>query len=124
MARTRLLLHLVDIMPPDGSDFVEHVRAITGELARFSPELASREQWLVFNKIDLLPKKEREALLKKALRRLKWKGRWFAISAVSHEGCDALCAAAMEWVEAQAAAAAEAEQASLPPEPEPEPDAP
>src|SRR5262249_6591094 len=111
LQRTRLLLHLVDILPPDGSDFVGHIQSINGELARFSEELAAREQWLVFNKIDLLPKKEREALLKKALRRLKFKGRWFAISAVSHEGCDELCAAAMEWVESQAVPVADAEAA-------------
>jgi GTP-binding protein len=106
LQRTRLLLHLVDILPPDGSDFVTHIRAINKELKAFSAELAGREQWLVFNKIDLMPKAEWEALVADALRRLRWgnKRRWFAISAVSHAGCDALCAAAMEWVEAHAPA--------------------
>lgn len=101
--RTRLLLHLVDILPPDGGDIVGNVRTINGELKAYGHEVDQREQWLVFNKIDLLPPKEREALIKKAIRALKWKGRWFAISAATHEGCEDLCEAAMGWVEAQAA---------------------
>ena len=55
LSRTRLLLHLVDVAPMDEEDDpAVHVRAIVGELERFSPELAARDRWLVLNKIDLL----------------------------------------------------------------------
>ena len=114
LQRTRLLLHLVDILPPDESDIVANIKTIAKELTTFSAELADREQWLVFNKIDVMPKKDWEALVKKSLKRLKWKGRWFAISAVSGEGTDALCEAAMEWVEQQQAVAPAVEGAANP----------
>ncbi len=102
LQRTRLLLHLVDLQPPDGADIVTSIRTINGELKAFGAELASREQWLVFNKVDLLPEAEWQALVSKTLRRLRWKGRWFAISGVTRAGCDELCEAAMTWVDSQA----------------------
>ena len=70
LSRTRLLLHLVDIAPADGSDPVEAVRTIEHELARFSPELADRPRWLVCNKIDLLPEAEREARCREVVQAL------------------------------------------------------
>ncbi|OGT19282.1 MAG: GTPase ObgE, partial [Gammaproteobacteria bacterium RBG_16_57_12] len=82
LARTRLLLHMVDIMPPGGtSDPVEDVRAIERELEKFSPELAKRERWLVLNKIDLLPPEERQPYCDEIVRRLDWQGPVFRISA-------------------------------------------
>ena len=58
LQRTRVLLHLVDIAPPDpDADPVKDARAIAAELKKFSPELATRERWLVLNKIDLLPRR-------------------------------------------------------------------
>ena len=103
LLRTRLMLHLVDILPPDGSDIVANVRTINGELATFSDELARRDQWLVFNKMDLMPEEEAQALIKKALKQLRWTGRWFAISGVTGRGCRELCEAAMQWVESRGA---------------------
>jgi GTP-binding protein len=100
--RTRLLLHLVDIAPLDGSDIVAHVRTINRELVEFSAELAGREQWLVFTKLDTLPPDEGEAACKRALRRLRWKGRSYRISAVRRDGLEQLCRDAMDWVEAHA----------------------
>ncbi|SFF68495.1 GTP-binding protein [Fontimonas thermophila] len=99
LQRTRLLLHLVDVLPPDGADIVANIRAINAELEAFSAELAKKEQWLVFNKIDLMPEAEVRALIEKTLRRLRWKGRWFAISAATGRGCSELCEAAMTWIE-------------------------
>lgn len=104
LQRTRLMLHLVDILPPDGSDIIANIRTINAELKTFSDELAARDQWLVFNKIDLMPEAEAQALIQNALKQLRWKGRWFAISGVSGRGCPELCEAAMQWIEARAAA--------------------
>ncbi|MGH8447594.1 MAG: GTPase ObgE, partial [Solimonas sp.] len=100
LQRTRLMLHLVDVLPLDESDIVANIKTINAELKAFSDELAAREQWLVFNKIDVMPEPEWQALVKQALRKLRWKGRWFAISAATHAGCDDLAEAAMQWVEA------------------------
>lgn len=99
LQRTRLLLHLVDVCPPDGSDIVGHIKTIRAELSEFSDDLSGREQWLVFNKSDTLPADELDALVKKTLRRLRHKGRHFVISAASRAGVEALCEQAMQWVE-------------------------
>lgn len=114
LQRTRLMLHLVDVMPPDGSDIVANIRTINAELKAFSDELAAREQWLVFNKIDVMPEAEWQTLVKQALKKLRWKGRWFAISAASHAGCDELAEAAMQWVETHAPSATPALSAEAP----------
>jgi GTP-binding protein len=61
--RTSALLHLVDVMPIDGSDPVSNYNAIRGELERYSPELASKKEIVVLNKIDLLPPDDRAKIL-------------------------------------------------------------
>jgi GTP-binding protein len=58
LGRTRLLVHLVDLAPFDGSDPAADALAVAGELMRFSPELAARERWLVLNKTDLVNEDE------------------------------------------------------------------
>ena len=108
LSRTRLLLHLVDIAPldPEASP-VEDVRRIEAELARYSPELAGRERWLVLNKKDLLPEEEFASRRQSLIRALDWQGPVHAISAVTGEGTEALTAALMHrlvalWGEARA----------------------
>lgn len=100
LERTRLLLHLVDIAPTDSSvDPYREVELIADELARFSPELAARERWLVLNKKDLLSEEEfahRKALL---VNSLQWGGEVFAISALTGEGTTALIQALMARLE-------------------------
>ncbi|MES2998835.1 MAG: GTPase ObgE [Pseudomonadota bacterium] len=54
LERTRLLLHVVDICPSDGSDPLSNIAIIEAELIKYSPELAAKPRWFVFNKIDLL----------------------------------------------------------------------
>jgi GTP-binding protein len=97
--RTRLLLHMVDILPADEGDPVECVNAITNELRKFSPDLVEKERWLVLNKIDLLFKEEAEALCADILERLQWKGKVFVISGLGREGTEELMSAAMAYLE-------------------------
>src|SRR6185369_8200438 len=99
LTRTRLLLHLVDVLPPDGADPAENVRAIERELSRFSATLAARERWLVLNKTDLLPDTEREQLCDEIVERLGWCGPVHRVSALAGEGTDALCQAIMRELE-------------------------
>ncbi|SRR5579871_389710 len=109
LQRTRVLLHLVDIAPPDpDADPVKDARAIVAELKKYSPELGKRERWLVLNKIDLLPPDEAEARCREIVRRLRWKGPTYRISGVTGEGTRALCEALMRRLEERAAEAAEA----------------
>jgi GTP-binding protein len=99
VSRTLLLLHMVDIAPPDGGDPVQHFKAITHELEKFSPELLTKERWLVLNKIDLFIPEEAEAVCADIVKRLKWKGKVFKISGLSRVGTDALAQAAMNYLE-------------------------
>lgn len=99
LSRTRLLLHLVDVLPADGSDPVENAEAILRELTRFSPVLAAKERWLVLNKTDLLDASALAALELRLRERLQWQGPVFSISALSGRGTDALCEALMQAVE-------------------------
>jgi GTP-binding protein len=91
LQRTRLLLHMVDAAPfDDGVDPVAQVRAIVAELKKYDPALAAKPRWLVFNKVDMIPVEQREARLTAYVRRLRWKGPWFAISALAREGLQPL----------------------------------
>ena len=98
LARTRILLHLVDIAPLDMSDPVASVRAIINELETFSPTLAKRERWLVLNKIDLMSEEDASILCDDIVSQLDWQGPVFRISAVSGKGTKALCDALMQEI--------------------------
>ena len=100
LQRTRLLLHLVDIAPPDpDADPVAGAREIVGELKKFGPELAKKKRWLVLNKIDLLPPGQREKRCTEIVRRLRFKGPVFRISGATGEGTRELCQAVMRHLE-------------------------
>ncbi len=96
LQRTGLLLHLVEVQPADGSDPVEQVRALEGELQRYSEKLADKPRWLVITKIDQLAGNEREQTAAEIVERLDWQAPWFAISAVSSEGLKPLISAVAE----------------------------
>jgi len=98
LERTRLLLHIIDVMPVDGSDPVENAQTIIQELAQYSEDLAKKPRWWVFNKMDLILKTERQAFCDDLAKRLGAE-HYFAISAVNREGLEALCYAVMGQVE-------------------------
>ena len=90
LQRTRLLLHIVDVAPFDDSDPVAQARAIVAELKKYDPALHAKPRWLVLNKLDMVPADEREALVKDFVRRYRWKGPVFAVSALAREGLSTL----------------------------------
>ena len=101
LQRTRLLLHMVDIAPFDDSvDPVAQARAIVAELKKYDPALAAKPRWLVLNKIDMVAVDERAARVKEFVRRLRWKGPVFEISALAREGLEPLLHAIYEHVAA------------------------
>ncbi len=102
LVRTRLLLHLVDVAPYDGSSPADAVRAIAHELEKFSETLASRPRWLVLNKVDMVAEEDREAHCQAIVDELGWEGPVFRISALSGEGTKPLVQAVMRWIEEQA----------------------
>lgn len=99
LARTRLLLHLVDIAPFDEAiSPVDEARAIVEELRKYDESLYNKPRWLVLNKIDML--QETKQHVDKFIKDYGWTGRCFAISAISGIGCKELTYAIMEHIEA------------------------
>jgi GTP-binding protein len=106
LQRTGVLLHLVDMLPPDpGADPVRDARSIVNELKRFDKNLAKKPRWLVINKRDLLQDEEAEALAADIARRLRYRGPRFLISAATGRGTRELAEALMQFLEQRRAAA-------------------
>ena len=99
LTRTRLLLHLVDMMPYDGTTPGQNAIVIEKELERFSPTLASGDRWLVLNKIDLLPEDEVDGLCERVVEQLGWEGPVFRMSGLASQGTKVLCAAIMDYID-------------------------
>lgn len=99
LVRTRLLLHVVDMAPFDETDPEHSIRAIVGELEKFSPTLAGRDRWLVLNKLDLLPEDQHEEICSALLKSLGWTGPVYKVSAMKSQGLDVLCRDIMTWID-------------------------
>jgi GTP-binding protein len=102
LQRTRLLLHVIDMAPFDDSvDPVAQAKAIVGELKKYDTGLYKKPRWLVLNKLDMVPSEERAARVADFVKRLRWKGPVFEISALTREGCEPLIHAIYRHVQAQ-----------------------
>lgn len=99
LTRCRILLHVVDICPIDGSDPVDSALGVARELERFSESLSQRTRWLVINKCDLVDAEEAEKREKAIVEALNWQGPVHRISAASQEGTQALCEDLMNHLE-------------------------
>ena len=99
LQRTHLLLHVVDLAPfDDAVDPVAQARAIVAELKKYDTALHAKPRWLVLNKLDMVPAQERAARVREFVRRFRWKGPVFEISALTREGCEPLVRAVYEHV--------------------------
>ena len=101
LARTRILLHIVDVEPIDGSDPVHNARAILQELEKFSPTLAKLPVVLVLNKLDQLAEESREEWCKHILDELQWDGPVFKTSGLLEEGTKPVVYYLMDQIEQQ-----------------------
>ncbi len=101
LARTRILLHLVDLCPVDGSDPAEAVRIIEDELASYSSALMQLPRWLVLNKIDALAPEDLQARRDAVLAAVQSTGPVHLISGLAHQGTEALCQDLLLAIEAQ-----------------------
>lgn len=112
LQRTRLLLHIVDMAPFDDTvDPVAQAKAIVAELKKYDESLHAKPRWLVLNKMDMVPEEERAARVKDFVKRFKWKGPVYEISALAQQGLQPLLLAIYEYVASQ--------QYQPPPEPDP-----
>ena len=87
--RTRLLLHLVDLVPMEGgieASPAEQVRAIENELRKYDPGMLEKPRWLVLNKADLMFEDEARATAEAVVAELGWTQPWYLASAIGREG--------------------------------------
>lgn len=101
LERCRVLLHLVDLQPVDGSDPVENIKTIEQELALYSEKLAQKTRWLVFNKCDIHTEDELKEIIDDILTRLDRKDqKYYVISAAAGINVKPLCSDVMNELEA------------------------
>ena len=92
-------MHVYYIAPWGEVGPVEAVDAIAGELHLFSRTLASRDRWLVLNKLDLMSEAEAETRCDEIVAELDWQGPVFRISAVNGAGTKDLVFEVMNYLE-------------------------
>lgn len=99
LERCRLLLHIVDVLPADGSDPAENAKTIVQELHKYSAKLTNKPRWLVFNKLDLVLEDELEDVINQVTAALQWEGPVFKISASSRTNTERLAADILNYIE-------------------------
>ena len=88
LSRVKVLLHLVDISTFDVSKIVKNIEDINKELELYSSELAQKEQWIILNKNDLDPSKEK--IIKQEVKKKINKKEILSISAITGKGVEKL----------------------------------
>ncbi len=79
--RTRVLLHLIDIVPFDGPEPIKAYEIIRNELEKYSDVLADKDEIIVANKMDLTDAQEKLDEFRKEIDKPV-----YAISAVTGQG--------------------------------------
>ena len=99
LSRARILLHVVDILPADGSNPVDNYLTIESELKKFDEELFAKPRILAINKVDLIEKENLNKVINKFVKKVKYKGKVFNISALNGFGCKSLVFGLSELIE-------------------------
>jgi GTP-binding protein len=98
LSRTKLLLHVVDLMPVDLSSPLDAIHDMLSELKKFSTDLYAKPRWLVFNKIDLYTTETANEICAAIVKELNWQGQVFKISAMTTQGTQGLCYAIAKYL--------------------------
>ena len=103
LERCRVLLHMIDLLPADGSDPIENAFTIINELNQYSEKLTNKPRWLVFNKVDLMPEEEAQEKIEEILDALAWDEGYYCISALNRMGTKELTYDLMRQIESMPA---------------------
>ena len=98
LERCRVLIHLVDIAPIDGSNLADNVAIIESELFQYSEKLSEKPRWLVFNKIDTISDEEAEERAREITEQLGWEDDYYLISAATGKNVPPLCRDIMDFI--------------------------
>ena len=102
LSRAKALLHVVDILPSDGSDPANNYLTIESELKKFDDALFEKPRLVAINKIDLIQEDKRDKVIKDFLNKVKYKGGSFNISALNGMGCKSLIFGLYDLIEEKA----------------------
>ena len=101
LSRTRLLLHLIDVAPVDGSDPGQNYKLIEQEVVRYSDGIAQKNRWLVFTKLDVLSDELADDIISEALTSIEYDGPVFRVSALLGRGTEELIHAVQAYLREQ-----------------------
>jgi GTP-binding protein len=113
LQRTRLLLHIVDILPPgatlssndDVAPLVKRLaaeaRTLVAELRRYDAALGRKPRWVVLNKVDMVDPDLAALVLAGVRRSLRTTAPGYCVSGVTRAGCDALMRDIQLWLDSQ-----------------------
>lgn len=112
LARTRILLHLVDIAPIDGTEPLDNIHVIEAELEKYSHGIAEKPRWLVFTKTDLLSPAQAQETADRIVQTLGYEGPVYLISSVAGQGTQELMGAIVQYLHELDAASEEEHEAA------------
>ncbi|KIE63792.1 Obg family GTPase CgtA [Candidatus Riesia pediculischaeffi] len=98
LERCSILLHIVDISPEIQSSIIENIKMIDSEIFSYKSSLFKKKRWIVFNKIDLV-KENYEEIASKIVQNLRWREKYYTISAIENIGLKDLCKDIFDYVE-------------------------
>lgn len=91
LSRSSVLWHVIDMSELDDDVLIHNITSIDNELAQYDPELLQKPRWLVFNKIDMMPKESVSERISTIVKKIKWVSPVFAVSAIEKRGTQRLC---------------------------------
>ena len=100
LSRTRLLLHLIDLAPVDGSEPATNYKMIENEVKKYSEGIADKDRWLVFTKQDVLSDELADDVIQQVMASIEYDGPVYRISAVARRGTEALCRDVQDYITA------------------------
>jgi GTP-binding protein len=104
LERTRLLVHVLDLAPLDGSDPVANHETVERELELHDPKLAALPRILALSKADLVEPQIADAARSEWRRRLEGEVPVIVTSSVTRAGLDELATELMQRVDVEAPA--------------------
>ena len=91
LSRTRVLLHMIEVNPVDGSDPIHNYELIEKELGRYSQAIADKPRWLALSKADAASDGDVQVIVDRLETQAAAKAqKIFVISSVTGSGIDAL----------------------------------
>ncbi|HLR92566.1 MAG TPA: GTPase ObgE [Atopostipes sp.] len=97
--RTKVLLHMLDMSGIEGRDPFEDYQTIQEELRDHDPKLLDKPQLIVANKMDMPDAADHLELFKEQMAELNEDYELFEVSAIQHQGIDALLYRTVELLE-------------------------